>query len=118
MDKKEAILQLESLRADCKEFESVNPTEKDVQALEIALAALKETAQEVPVQEQLSTISKNFKFIQVSQTIYFTLIIVSINLMINRFDKSFQGVVDIFQGTSDVTTRIIDILQTITNIIT
>lgn len=52
MDKKEAILQLESLRADCEEFESVNPTEKDVQALEIALAALKETAQEVPVQEQ------------------------------------------------------------------
>ncbi len=49
MDKKEAILQLESLRADYKEFESVNPTEKDVQALEIALAALKETAQEVPV---------------------------------------------------------------------
>ena len=52
MDKKEAISQLESLRADCKEFESVNPTEKDVQALEIAIAALKETAQEVPVQEQ------------------------------------------------------------------
>lgn len=52
MNKKEAISQLESLRADCKEFESVNPTEKDVQALELGIAALKETAQEVPVQEQ------------------------------------------------------------------
>lgn len=118
MDKKEAISQLESFMSDCKEFVCVEPTVKDVQALEVALAALKETAPEVPVQEQLSTISKKFKLIQVSQTIYFTLIIVSINLMINRFDKSFQGIADILQGTSDVTTRIIDILQTIANIIT
>ena len=51
MNKKEAIEQLESFMADCKEFESVNPTEKDVQALETALAALKETPQKVPVQE-------------------------------------------------------------------
>lgn len=118
MDKKEAIAHLEELKNDFNEYVSIETNIKDVQALEIALVALKETAQEVPVQEQLSTINKNFKFIQVSQTIYFTLIIVSINLMINRFDKSFQGVVDIFQCTSDVTTRIIDILQTITNIIT
>lgn len=52
MSNDEAISQLESLIADCKEFESVNPTEKDVQALELGIAALKETAQEVPVQEQ------------------------------------------------------------------
>ncbi len=53
MNKKEAIEQLESFISDCKEFVSVEPTEKDVQALEIAIAALKETAPEVPVQDQL-----------------------------------------------------------------
>lgn len=58
MNKKEAISQLESLRADCKEFESVNPTEKDVRALELGIAALKETAQEVPVQEQFFSNTK------------------------------------------------------------
>ena len=52
MNNKEAISQLESLRADCKEFVSIEPKEKDVQALEIVIAALKETAQEVPVIEQ------------------------------------------------------------------
>lgn len=57
MNKKEAIAQLESLISDCKEFESVNPTEKDVQALELGIAALKETAQEVPVQEQVKQIT-------------------------------------------------------------
>lgn len=57
MNKKEAITQLESFISDCKEFESVNPTEKDVQALELGIAALKETAQEVPVQEQVKKIT-------------------------------------------------------------
>ena len=52
MNKKEVISQLESFITDCKEFVSVEPTEKDVQALEISLASLKETAPEVPVQEQ------------------------------------------------------------------
>ncbi|WP_404988202.1 hypothetical protein [Clostridium culturomicium] len=52
MNKKEAIKQLESFLSDCKEFVCVEPTVKDAQALEIALAALKETAPEVPVQEQ------------------------------------------------------------------
>lgn len=52
MNKKEAIEQLESFISDCKEFVSVEPTENDVQALEVSIAALKETAQEVPVQEQ------------------------------------------------------------------
>lgn len=51
MNKKEAIEQLESFISDCKEFVSVEPTENDVQALEVAIAALKETAPEVPVQE-------------------------------------------------------------------
>ena len=37
MNKKEAISQLESFITDCKEFESVESTEKDVQALEIAI---------------------------------------------------------------------------------
>ena len=53
MNKKEAISQLESFIAECKEFVCVEPTEKDVQALELGIVALKETAQEVPVQEQL-----------------------------------------------------------------
>lgn len=52
MNKKEAIEQLESFISDCKEFVSVEPTENDVQALEVSIAALKETAQEVPFQEQ------------------------------------------------------------------
>ena len=52
MNKKEAIEQLESFISDCKEFVSVEPTENDVQALEVSIAALKDTAQEVPVQEQ------------------------------------------------------------------
>lgn len=57
MNKKEAITQLESFISDCKEFVSVEPTEKDVQALELGIAALKETAQEVPVQEQVKQIT-------------------------------------------------------------
>lgn len=52
MDKKELISQLESFISDCKEFVSVEPTENDVQALEVALEAMKRTTQEVPVQEQ------------------------------------------------------------------
>lgn len=55
MSNEEVIKHLEWFISDCKEFVCVEPTEKDVQALEIALAVLKETARgEVPVQEQLA----------------------------------------------------------------
>lgn len=53
MNKLEVIKQLESFLSDCKEFESVNPTEKDIQALEVAMSMIKGTDQEVQVQEQL-----------------------------------------------------------------
>lgn len=52
MNKREAIAHLEELKNDFKEYVSIETQEKDVQALEIVLEALKETAQEVPVQEQ------------------------------------------------------------------
>lgn len=91
MDKKEAILQLESLRADYKEFESVNPTEKDVQALEIALAALKETAQEVPVQEQLSVT------IQVKDKELLKESIENINSLINKLNFELKSLPGMFE---------------------
>lgn len=56
MNKREAIAYLEKLKEDCKEFVSIETKKGDVQALELAISALKETAQEVPVQEQLELI--------------------------------------------------------------
>lgn len=53
MNKREAIAHLEELKNDFKEYVSIETKEKDVQALEVAIAGLKETAQEVPIQEQL-----------------------------------------------------------------
>ena len=52
MNKQECIEQLQNLKAHCSDWGDEEPWIKDVQALEIAIAALKETAQEVPVQEQ------------------------------------------------------------------
>ena len=50
---KEVIEQLKSLKAHCESMkESGEEWEKDIQALEYAIAQLERTAQEVPVQEQ------------------------------------------------------------------
>ena len=72
-----------------------------------------ETAQEVPVQEQLSSIGKKIKLIQVSQTIYFILTMAVINLMFYRFNKIFQGFADIFYGNINIFETIIDIFKSI-----
>jgi hypothetical protein len=54
MNKQECIAQLEGLRKLCMDW---SPRwDKDVEALDMAISALKETAQEVPVQEQLGKI--------------------------------------------------------------
>lgn len=52
MNKIEALKHLKELRASCVSFESIETKDEDVEALDIAIKALKETAQEVPVQEQ------------------------------------------------------------------
>ncbi|WP_346879332.1 hypothetical protein [Clostridium sp. UBA7791] len=53
MDKQECISQLEDLKKHCMDWSPESPWDKDVQALDMAIAALKGTAPEVPVQEQL-----------------------------------------------------------------
>ncbi len=52
MDKQECISQLEDLKKHCMDWSPESPWDKDVEALDIAIAILKETAPEVPVQEQ------------------------------------------------------------------
>ncbi len=52
MDKQECISQLENLKKHCMDWSPEPPWDKDVQALDMAIAALKGTAPEVPVQEQ------------------------------------------------------------------
>lgn len=53
MDKQECISQLENLKKHCMDWSPEPPWDKDVKALDMAIEILKETAQEVPVQEQL-----------------------------------------------------------------
>lgn len=52
MKKNEAIKRLEELRELAEEFENIEVKDYDVQALDFAIATLKETAPEIPVQEQ------------------------------------------------------------------
>lgn len=52
MDKEKALIQLKDLLYNFENFESVETTEDDVQALKYAIYELERTAQEVPVQEQ------------------------------------------------------------------
>lgn len=52
MNKIDALKHLEELKSSCELFESIETKKEDVEALDIAIKALKETAQEVPVQEQ------------------------------------------------------------------
>lgn len=91
MNKKEAISQLESFITDCKEFESVESTEKDVKALEIAIAVLKRTAQEVPVQEQLSVT------IQVKDKELLKESIENINSLINKLNFELKSLPGMFE---------------------
>lgn len=57
MDKKEAIAHLEELKNDFNEYVSIETNIKDVQALEMALAALKEADKEVAVQKKSKQIT-------------------------------------------------------------
>ena len=117
MNKKEAISQLESFISDCKEFVSVEPTENDVQALEVAIAALKETAPEVPVQEQLIEINRKVKSIYRCITIYSVTIMIMLNLVFYRFNNRFQGLTDIIRGSTNISRNISVILQNILEVI-
>ncbi len=56
MNKQECISQLEDLKKHCMDWSLEPPWDKDVEALDMAIAILKETAPEVPVQEQLGKI--------------------------------------------------------------
>lgn len=113
MNKIDILKQLKDLRDTCKEYNMIEVNEKDIEALSIAIDLLKETAPEVPVQEQLSSIGKKIKLIQVSQTIYFILTMAVINLMFYRFNKIFQGFADIFYGNINIFETIIDIFKSI-----
>lgn len=57
--REKALLQLKDLLYSFKNFEEVETTEEDVQALEYAIKEL--TAQEVPVQEQYVTLKIDSK---------------------------------------------------------
>lgn len=52
MNKEKTLMQLKDLLYNFENFESVETTEDDVQALKHAIDELERTAQEVPVQEQ------------------------------------------------------------------
>lgn len=52
MNKEKTLMQLKDLLYNFENFESVETTEDDVQALRYAILELERTAQEVPVQEQ------------------------------------------------------------------
>lgn len=52
MDKEKTLMQLKDLLYNFENFESVETTEDDVQALKYAIKELERTAQEVPVQDQ------------------------------------------------------------------
>ncbi len=52
MDKQECISQLEDLKKQCMDWSPEPLWNKDVEALDMAISALKGTALEVPVQEQ------------------------------------------------------------------
>ncbi|MEG0133373.1 MAG: hypothetical protein RR891_07475 [Clostridium sp.] len=52
MNKIQAMEHLEKLKADCEEFTSIETKEEDLEALVVAIAALEETNQGAPVQEQ------------------------------------------------------------------
>lgn len=82
---KEVIEQLKSLKAHCESMkESGEEWEKDIQALEYAIAQLERTAQEVPVQEQLYEINKRVNSIQKCLTIFsVTIITILINILFN-----------------------------------
>lgn len=56
MNKEKTLMQLKDLLYNFENFESVETTEDDVQALKHAIDELERTAQEVPVQEQYVTL--------------------------------------------------------------
>lgn len=74
------------------------------------------TAPEVPVQEQLLKINRNIKFTQCSVIACSLFIILGLNLFLNRFNESIQGITDILNNNVSITGTILDLLQTITNI--
>lgn len=51
-NKEKALMQLKDLLYNFENFQSVETTEDDVQALKYAINELERTAQEVPIQEQ------------------------------------------------------------------
>lgn len=81
MKRDEVIEQLESLKAHCKSMaeygESDSEWKVDVKALEIAIDAIKATAQEVPVQEQyVITVKQIFCTTAVVCTVYLVLMLI------------------------------------------
>ena len=58
MNKIDILKQLKDLRDTCKEYNMIEVNEKDIEALSIAIDLLKETAPEVPVQEQPEFVPK------------------------------------------------------------
>ena len=68
MDKEKALIQLKDLLYNFENFESVETTEDDVQALKYAINELERTAQEVPVQEQSKFIPETSQGICLSNT--------------------------------------------------
>lgn len=61
MNREEALIQLEDLLYNFKNYIEVETTEEDVKALEFAIKELKRTAPEVPVQEQYVTLKIDSK---------------------------------------------------------
>ena len=107
-------MQLKDLLYSFKNFEEVETTEEDVQALEYAIKEL--TAQEVPVQEQLLKINRNIKFTQFYVIACSLFTIIGLNLLFYRFNESIQGIINILNNNVSITGTILDLLQTITNV--
>lgn len=116
MNRDKALERAIELKEHSKECESVSFLESDSEFFDYVVSLLERTAPEVPVQEQLLKINRNIKFTQCSVIACSLFIILGLNLFLNRFNESIQGITDILNNNVSITGTILDLLQTITNI--
>lgn len=88
MNKREAIAHLEELKNDFKEYVSIETQEKDVQALEVAIAALKETVKDI---EDLKDVCMTVvNYLKVNFDTYCTVVITDSQIRLVRDEIGIQ----------------------------
>lgn len=104
MNKEEVLIQLRDLHYNLKDFESVESTENDVQAVEYAIKKLERTAREVPVQEQFinSKIKKLYRLIIFIVIIQVLGTVINCTYTIKRLDYQEKVIKQILEVTSNI----------------